>query len=274
MPVLVAVGGGAQSTATLTFAAHLTSLIGSELVLLTVVKREQQRGAAEAAQQRAAFVLEPLVGKYRTLIRVGHPAEEILAEAEGRRYQVAVVGENQQPGFLTRFVLGSTALRVVEHAPCPVAVVKGQISSVRRILICDSGLTAPSLIDRTAVQLPKVLAGANDITVLHVMSQMSAGPGIDGHLLRADAGKLIEEHAPEGELLMHDMQSLQHRGYPSTPKVRHGRVVDEILAEAREGEYDLVIIGAHAGTGWRRILLDDIAHEVVVGLDRPVLVVR
>jgi nucleotide-binding universal stress UspA family protein len=56
--------------------------------------------------------------------------------------------------------------------------------------------------------------------------------------------------------------------------VRHGLVVDEILAEAQRGDYDLVVIGAYRSEGWQRILLDDQAHKIIVQLDRPVLVVR
>jgi nucleotide-binding universal stress UspA family protein len=56
--------------------------------------------------------------------------------------------------------------------------------------------------------------------------------------------------------------------------VRHGLVVEEILAEAQCGDYDLVVIGAHRGEGWRRILLDDLAHEIINYVDRPILVVR
>jgi nucleotide-binding universal stress UspA family protein len=51
-------------------------------------------------------------------------------------------------------------------------------------------------------------------------------------------------------------------------------VVNEILAEVRENSCDLVVIGAHRGQGWRRILLDDLAHQIIAGVDRPVLVVR
>jgi nucleotide-binding universal stress UspA family protein len=38
--------------------------------------------------------------------------------------------------------------------------------------------------------------------------------------------------------------------------------------------YDLVVIGAHAGEGWPRILLDDLAHKIVARLNGPVLVIR
>ena len=57
------------------------------------------------------------------------------------------------------------------------------------------------------------------------------------------------------------------------PRIRHGPVVNEILAEAREGGYDLIIIGAHQTRGWQRFLLDNLAHQIVVQADRPVLIV-
>jgi nucleotide-binding universal stress UspA family protein len=75
-------------------------------------------------------------------------------------------------------------------------------------------------------------------------------------------------------LLDQAVRFLQQHNLHPRPKVRHGLVVDEIQAEARSGDYDLVVIGAHRGEGWRRILLDDLAHQIIVEMDRPVLVVR
>jgi nucleotide-binding universal stress UspA family protein len=106
------------------------------------------------------------------------------------------------------------------------------------------------------------------------MSQLSGGPGTDDESLDADAEALIERHAPEGEILERDVSLLEGIEVKARPLVRHGTVVEEILAEALEGDYDLIVIGAHVGTGWRKILLDDLAHEIIVRSDRPVLVVR
>ena len=62
-------------------------------------------------------------------------------------------------------------------------------------------------------------------------------------------------------------------GYRVEAKVRHGLVVDEILDEACNGDHDLVVIGAHGATGWRRHLLDDVARQIVNQIDALVLVV-
>ena len=67
---------------------------------------------------------------------------------------------------------------------------------------------------------------------------------------------------------------LDKPGIHPTPKVRHGLVVDEILAEARSGDYDLVVVGAHQSDSPRSILLDNIAHQIMEKIKRPILIVR
>lgn len=273
MSILVATSASPHSLVAVTLAAHLAQATGQSLTLLSVIKKEDKRPEAQSALDSAHFLLSPFDLTAATKVRVGHPAEEIVAEAEEASYAMIVVGEKQHHGLLTRFSLGSTALRVVEHAPIPVVVVKGVIGAIRRLLVCDSG-SPDSVVDRFADQMPHLIEAATDITVLHVMSQMSAGPGIDGRILRADTDQLIAEKTLEGMVLRRDMALLAERGYPVAPKVRHGRIVDEVIAEAVEGQHDLVVLGAHHGTGWRRILLDDITHQLIVALDRPVVVIR
>lgn len=277
MQVLAASGGSPHSEIALQFSTHLLQehRAGDSLTVLTVIKRDADRSAAEQIVTRAGQLVEAKVPAFRTKIRVGHPAEEIIREAEEEAYDLVVVGEKQHHGLVTRFLLGSTAERVVEHAPCPVIIAKGRIGPIRRILLCDSGLREPSLLSRFSTQLPELINSQEEVTVLHVMSQISAGPGVRGEQLRAEADQLIAKHAPEGELLVQDIQTLEQLSVQARPKVRHGFVVDEIVAEAHcEEDYDLIVIGAHRGEGWRRILLDDLTRQIITQVDRPTLVVR
>ncbi|HEX6387363.1 MAG TPA: universal stress protein, partial [Anaerolineae bacterium] len=155
----------------------------------------------------------------------------------------------------------------------PVIIAKGKIRPVHRILLCDSGAESVSLLDRFTARLAN-LARDPEITVLHVMSQMSAGPGVRGQQLRASAEELIREHTPEGELLERDVQILERLNLHPDTKVRHGFVVNEICQEARSGDYDLIVIGAHQGKGWQRFLLEDLAYQIIMHAARPVLVLR
>jgi nucleotide-binding universal stress UspA family protein len=139
--------------------------------------------------------------------------------------------------------------------------------------MCDSG-AANSVLRRFTIQVAELLEGEEEITVLHVMSQISAGPGVPDSQLSADVQELIADDSPEGRLLSQDLRLLDRHGIHPIAKVRHGLVVDEIIAEAHNGDYDLVVIGAHHEQGWQRFLLDDLAHKILAQVDRPVLVVR
>lgn len=277
MKILIATGGSTHSEAAIHFCSHIIQHITSENtqpVVLTVVKQQSEYAEATAILDHACRLLHNGEINPETRIRVGHPAEEIIREAEEGHYHLVIVGERQHHRPMTRFILGSTAERVVEHAPCPVMIAKGKIGPIHRILLCDSGIESPSLPERFVTQLGKLFRGDEDVTILHVMSQMSAGPGVRGKQLRASAEDLMKEHSVEGQLLERDIRALEQLNIRPQPKIRHGLVVDEILAEARSGDYNLVVIGAHRGEGWRRILLDDLAHELITHIDRPIIIVR
>jgi nucleotide-binding universal stress UspA family protein len=205
--------------------------------------------------------------------RSGDPVREILAELKLFRYDLLVIGEGQiVHGYIPRQP-ERISHKLAEQSACPVLVARDPLRPFKRILMCDSG-AENSVLRRFTLQVAEMLAGEEEITVLHVMSQISAGPGVPDRQLYADFDELNEEGAPEGRLLAQDLRLLSRHGIHPTAKVRHGLVVDEIIAEARAGDYDLVVIGAHHEQGWQRFLLDDLAHKILAQMDRPVLVVR
>ncbi|MBN1668632.1 MAG: universal stress protein, partial [Anaerolineales bacterium] len=187
--------------------------------------------------------------------------------------ELIILDANYPSGRGWRRAYCEIASDILAKSNRPVLIVPGNGRPIQRILLCDSGAGNAPLLNRLTTQVAKVIAGEEEITVLHVMSQISAGPGIRGTQLRADAETLMAEHAPEGELLAEDLRALQHPGLHPHPKVRHGMVVDEILAEASSGDYDLVIIGARRGERWQRLLLADLARKIIAQIDRPLLVV-
>ncbi len=272
MKILMAIGGSSQSEKALKLGAELIRCADETPAVLTVARRKQDRPRAEALLQHAQALLADVPCTVETRLRYGQPAEQIVAEAREGGFGLIILGEPQSR-TLKALLLGSTVLHVVEHTICPVIIAKGEIKPIRRILLCDSGVT-PSLLGRFTAQLADTLLGEEEITVLHVMSQITAWPGVSDEDLQASAEELIEEHAPEGEWLARNLEALSLPDIHATPKVRRGGVLDEILAESQENDYDLVVIGAHRDAGWQRVLLADIARELIKRLDRPVLVVR
>ena len=228
------------------------------------------RSRAQEILARAATLLPPDAA-IEPKIRVGQPAAEIIREAHESNQELIILGERLHPAPAKR-ILAPTVERVLEQSPCPSLIARGVIRPPKQVLLCEAGRD-PSLLKRLLAQLRPMLAIAEAVTVLHVMSQMAAGPGVSGWELEAGAEELIEERTPEGRILEEDLQQLAELQVQLQPKVRHGLVVREILSEAHSGDYDLVVIGANRGAGWQRFLLDDLAQEIIDQADRPVLVI-
>jgi nucleotide-binding universal stress UspA family protein len=273
MRILIATGGTSNASPALRLGAYIAQRVGKVPTILTVIRQPTDYPSAQSIIAEGRQLLEPLLPEVYSRVRLGYPPEEIIREAIEGEYDLVIAGAKQHHDLMSRFRIGSTAERVMEHAPCPVIITRGKSDEIKRILLCDSGIEDPSLIHRFVTQLGAMISGQEEFTILHVMSQISAGPGVVGDQLRADAEELIQNHTPEGELLERDLHMLEQLGVHAKPKIRHGLVVEEIWKETRNTNYDLVVIGAHRGEGWRRILLDDLAHRIISQVDRPIAVV-
>jgi nucleotide-binding universal stress UspA family protein len=241
--------------------------------VLTVIKHSEEQQEGDEILAHAAKLLDPVLENVHYKTRIGQPWEEIVREGETGDYDLIMMGQRVSRPLLTR-IRGLVTQKVVARTSLPVLIAKREARPLRRILICDSGAHSPSLLKLFRMHLPAILQGATDVTVLHVMSQISAAPSVRGEDLQYTAEQLIQSGAPEGEILEHDLDYLKAMDLDLHAKVRHGLVVDEIVDEARSDDYDLVVIGAHRDEGLPRFLLDDLAHELVLDVDRAILVVR
>lgn len=273
MRFLIAAGGSQHSHRAVHAGIALATAVDAEVVILWVASQTHAR-TAESVWHAAGIVYTDVTIPLRAKIRSGPVAQEILAELSTAHYDLLILGERRPHRLLTR-VLGSVVDKVSGHAPCAVLVVRGAVTRFTRLLICDSGGLAPSVVDVWLARGLARLAMPNaSITVLHVMSQISAGPGVDNADLVAEVSDIIARGAREGKILAHDLHSLNGYAFDVRPRLRHGFVVDEIAAEARESQADLVVIGAHHSQGLQGRLMADLAKQIASRVAQPVLIVR
>lgn len=273
MRVLLATGGPGQTEIGIRQLMLLGQSTSLRPTVLTVIKHSEEQQEGDEILAHAAKLLDPVLENVHYKTRIGQPWEEIVREGETGDFDLIMMGQRVSRPLLTR-IRGLVTQKVVARTSLPVLIAKREARPLRRILICDSGAHSPSLLKLFRMHLPAILQGATDVTVLHVMSQISAAPSVRGEDLQYTAEQLIQSGAPEGEILEHDLDYLKAMDLDLHAKVRHGLVVDEIVDEARSDDYDLVVIGAHRDEGLPRFLLDDLAHELVLDVDRAILVVR
>lgn len=77
-----------------------------------------------------------------------------------------------------------------------------------------------------------------------------------------------------GEMLEETSKPLREAGLETEARVRFGSAAPEILREAEEGGYDLVIMGSHGRGVLGGFLLGSVSNRVVHHARCPVLIVR
>jgi len=142
---LVPIDFSEHSKKTIEYATRLAALTGASIRVLHVfqipdypaafyhgqyLEQDAVKIHVETAKREAAtqltLVAEQIHGnglEAESVLRVGNPFEEIVNVAKELGVDLIVVGSHGSAG-LGRLLLGSTADRVLQYAPCPVLVVK------------------------------------------------------------------------------------------------------------------------------------------------------
>jgi universal stress protein A len=150
--ILVPIDFSEHSKLTLSYARRTASSHHSTIYLLHVfqipdyvvtpfARRKQDSAEVQSqldlAEQEARENLEVFAQdlakrgvKVQPYLRVGYPFDEIVLMANHFDVDLIIIGSHGRSG-ISRLLVGSTAERVVEHAPCPVLVVKGSRHGVR-----------------------------------------------------------------------------------------------------------------------------------------------
>lgn len=136
--ILVPVDFSSSSERALREAAELATAHQARLLLLHVVQDihyptvevlehygmpDLHAQMRERARQRLEELAQRCGAPARTILREGEPASEIADLAQEERVDLVVIAPHGRTA-LERFLLGSTAERVVRVAPCSVLVVR------------------------------------------------------------------------------------------------------------------------------------------------------
>lgn len=76
------------------------------------------------------------------------------------------------------------------------------------------------------------------------------------------------------DLLQSEAAMLQEAGWQVTTEVRTGHPAAEIVAAAEEHRADLIVVGSHGLTGFKRFLLGSVSNQVLQSAKQSVLIVR
>ncbi len=266
MRILMCTDGSKQAKDAVNFGNILIKNLDCAITVLGVVEHSYDKARLEESLENVKKMLKNVDIKTKT--RVGFADEEIVKESE-EGYDLIVMGSVGRRGIV-RFMTGATAIKVVKYARTSVLVVRGAHDKISRILICTGGGERGEEDIKFGGRIAK--ATGAEVNILHCMSQI---PILDiQEKERNIVPESLDEETREAKHLKKGCQILSDLEVKCDTKLRYGLVENEIFDEVNEGNYDLLVIGAHATVGLSKYILGDIAGRIVDHATMPVLVVK
>jgi len=249
----------------------LASSLRAETTLLGIAEKPRDEGALRVALKAQAESLRVHGVTPEIVVRAGEAIRQILKQTSTVTYDLVVIGARQTgaSGLYWRSMKTYEAIKAISP---PVLVAIGECEHLKRFLVCTGG---KEFIEE-AVQLTGKLAAAMgaSVTLLHIMAEP---PAIYADLVRLeeDIDRLLESKSELGMNLLQQKKDLQSLGVAAEVHVRHGIVVDQVFAEAREGNYDLIVTGSSQARGMlRHYIMGDLTRSILNHANCPVLVAR
>ncbi len=134
--ILVAYDGSESANKAFALALDLAAKYGAEVSVLAVARPPEFGSEVETeavtanSKKHYRQILKPLfevaaaasvVAQFE--VAVGHPAEQVVRHAEKWQADLIVVGHRGRT-FFERWLVGSVAKHVIDHAPCAVLVAR------------------------------------------------------------------------------------------------------------------------------------------------------
>jgi nucleotide-binding universal stress UspA family protein len=192
---------------------------------------------------------------------VGAPAAAIVAQAKGLGADVIVFGPHR-PDREGGGRLGSTAVDVIQTAPCPCLIAAGDLHlPLDRVIVptdtseAARGAVAVGLSWASALRPP---GGEAELVVLHVLTG-EAGPGAEARL-RSDVDRAREMAGGAARVRVREV--LAEAPEPAA----------EILRRAGDPGTDLLVMGTHGHTG-ESDRLGSVSSAVARAALKPLLLV-
>lgn len=207
-------------------------------------------------------------------VLVGRPATVLVAHARESGADLLVIGSRGR-GPIASMVLGSVSAEVAVDAPCPVLVAR--TATLRRVLVALDGTPeADRIIDEVAAA-PYLRAA--HVQVVSVAPSVIPGPGV---FMGGGFGLPIAAYENAVEVARRDLEQravaaadrLAAGGLDVTWSVPEGDAAVTIIDHADRSGTDLIVVGRHARSGMRRLMLGSVARNVLLHAHGSVLVLH
>ena len=212
----------------------------------------------------------------------GRPYVEICKLADELEAELIVI-PTRGHSSLKYIALGSTAERVVRHAPCPVLIPRGtkfkkmtwsgteveQFAPHRILVPVDFSDCSIAGLQYAALLAKRFEA---KLRLFHAVYPYREAFQIDR--TGGDLRPLLQSACETAEEQIEQLRRLKFmNGIACETEVRVGPAIEEICSASAHPGIDLLVTSTHGRTGWKRAVIGSVAEHVIRYAGSPVLVI-
>ena len=208
--------------------------------------------------------------EYRLEVQNGD-AEVVIPEKANSGDYITVVSPLGRPQ-IKRWLTGRSIRPLMEKISSPILYVPQVRLPLKNMMVCTGGLGYVEAAESLAMQI-SVVSQAN-VTILYVVPPADLDyPSTRD--VRDHLDDLADTDTLPGRNLRKALAMAKNAGLNAKVVTRQGQIVDEILAEIKVGEYDLVCMGSpYSAHSLRQLYIPNVTAEVAEVVHCPVLTAR
>jgi len=271
MKILICSDGTPSAETAIHLGGLLAGPLKAETSLLGIAESSQDENPLRSALQKQAQSLRQRGIAPEIVVQSGEPVHQIHDQTSKSNYDLVVIGA-RWTGAVGDYWRSKKTYEVIKTVQPPVLVAIGERKQLKRFVICTGG---KEFIEQAVQFTGRVAAAVGaSVTLLHVMAEP---PAMYADLVRMEENvdQLLESKSELGTNLRRQRRELERLGVSAEVRLRHGIVIDEVFAEVREGNYDLIVSGTSQARGLlRHYIMGDLTRSILNRANVPVLVAR
>ena len=220
--------------------------------------------------QRAVALFKEKGVEYSLETQHGN-AEDVASKKANSGNYLTAVGPLGRPQ-LRRWLTGRSIRHLMEVIRGPILYVPELRLPLNKILISIGGIGYEVAAENLAFDVAKAVGA--EVTIMHVIPPTNLDyPSTRD--VREHVKDLAQTNTLPGRGLRTALEIAQQEGLKAKVTARQGQIVEEILAEVREGNYDMVCMGSpYSASGLRQFYSPNVTAEIAEAVHRPVLIAR
>ena len=257
------------------YGAWLAGAMKVKVTLLGVTETQNpaaidDHGPLEEIFQRAVEVFQQHGVEHNLEVQNGD-AERIVTEKANRGDFITIVSPLGRPQF-RRWLTGRSIRHLMESIQGPILYVPESRLPLKKILISIGGIGYEVAAENLAFDIAKSVGA--EVTIMHVVPPANLDyPSTRD--VREHVNDLAQTNTLPGRGLRTALEIAQQEGLKASVTARQGPIVEEILAEVKQGNYDIVCMGSpYSASGLRQFYSPNVTAEIAEAVHRPVLIAR